>query len=244
MKRTSDNQDVYDQYIDAAVALVMEEHAAAMRSGMMAEPPTEPVPPALHERCEKLIQKRSAKARRKAALQVFFGVTRKIAIIALVSLSIGSVLFMTVDAIRRPVISFFLGQHDEYVLITGQDQEDATTNPVSPDQNDPLKGLLPEGYVLESCNTDSDGYLDAYYFNENGEEIDYSIMPSRTAIQVDDEDAASTRQIKIGDYDAILIEKNGYTLIWLNHTTKTVHYLSASTLTADEIVQLAETIVQ
>ena len=61
-------------------------------------------------------------------------------------------------------------------------------------------------------------------------------------LRVDDERADFTMKLKILSHEALLIEKNGYQLVWFDEASSRLYQLSANTLMQEEIVELAKNI--
>ena len=92
---------------EAAVSVFMDQYAAALDAGIdkkMADCADMAFPPELDRRCRALIQQAHKKQKhKKAALRVL----RSAAVVAIVLISLCSVLFVSVEAFRIPVENFF-----------------------------------------------------------------------------------------------------------------------------------------
>lgn len=241
MSKTTINEKIYEQYVEAATALIMEQYAVAMRENICNEPQNEEaveVPDVLDKKCRKLIRRKLAKERRKRAgkkLLQFAGFAAA-AIIAV--FGIGGILFATVDAVRAPIINFFIGQKDGYIEFRCAEERDW----VFGDSEDPLAGLLPDGYALILLDNSHYGSLTARYKNVWGDMVTFNVYADQSLLQVDNELAAKTEKVQILSHDGFLIEKDSYQLVWLDSDEGKLFQLTASAMSREEIIALAENI--
>lgn len=61
-------------------------------------------------------------------------------------------------------------------------------------------------------------------------------------LRVDAERAEFTTKLRILSHEALLIEKDGYQLVWFDEDTSRLYQLSASALTREEVIALAKNI--
>lgn len=243
MNKTTINEKIYEQYAEAATALVMEQYAIAMRESICAEPQCEEavnVPDALNKKCRRLIHRRLAKERRKHAGKKLLRFAGCAAAAIIAVFGIGGILFTTVDAVRVPIINLFIDQKDEYIDFFYEKDNDSA----SALSEDPLAGLLPKDYTQIQCNRGSFRNVTIYYKNPQGDTVSLNIHPNPTSLQIDNENAAKTEKVQILSCDGTLIEKNGLQLIWMSSDKQTLFHLSASAMERDEFIALAENIVR
>ena len=154
------------------------------------------------------------------------------------------ILFTTVEAVRAPIIRFFIAQKEGHLEITNSGKETDTrtlTNTADfAEMNARLAKLLPEGYVQTDENVSSMGNTMATYVNSEGGRIVFSIKPQQRTFHFDTEETASTEKMKIGTYDAILVAKNGYRLIWFDAANNVLYQLITDALSKDEIISIAD----
>lgn len=231
---------------DAAVSVFMEQYAKALDAGIdkkMEECAEDVFPPELEKRCRALIQREYAKEqsrkRRKSALRVL----RSAAVVAVALLSLCSVLFMTVEAFRLPVINFFVQKTERYWQISGQENADMIPEVFNPE--DPLSGVIPDEFVLTNTLGSWDGgRLSVDYVNANGATISFLATQAMDNIEIDTEDASAKPHTVLG-YNAIkAVEKDYIRITWLDEEKSKVFTLLA-TNTSEEIIEIyAETVAE
>lgn len=246
MSELNIKQEKYDRYIDSTVDLFMEcyddvlteeirKEVAALEKQEVA------FPGSLDERCLTLIKKECARHRRKQSLKAVAKGLRYAAVIAVALLSLSSLLFMTVEAIRIPIINFFVERSDGHWKITGEEEETQNNGVESIDLTNPLAGLIPEEYELIALSGDLSNELIVVYASKLGGEIFLSMGPSDSSVQLDMEDAELSYECEIGGCEAVLAEENDTVrLVWIHKDASMLITISSNTLTDTDIVLLAE----
>lgn len=240
MSKRSIDKHVYEQYVDAAVALFMEHYTASLTDTVLAQecgPAT--YPESLDHRCMKAIRKECAKHQRmeigKGAKKVF----KSAAVILIALLSMSSILFMTVEAFRIPVINFFIEQGDGFWVITGKSEDESANSDFDP--NDPLAGLLPEGYEVTATEGDKRNVKRYYYQNYNDGKITLWFLENIVDMTVDSEDASKSEKCYVAHYEGILVTKDGFVqLAWFDQLSQKSYLLSSNTLDGDALLRIAE----
>lgn len=246
-KRNIDKQ-VYEQYVDATVALFMEHYAAALGDAtMQTQTPAQTCSEMLDLRCMTAIRKACAKRRTRAFWKGTKKVLSSAAIVLVALLSLSSLLFMTAEAFRVPVINFFIEQGDGFWAITGKSDEDpidpATTDEFDP--NDPLAGLLPEGYTFSYAKQSINGSTTLTYKNANGDRLILLIRLGISHLSIDREDASISQKCKVAEYEGVFVVKDGFAqLAWVNSEKSTSYLLNADALDEDILVMIAEKMMQ
>ncbi len=237
------NEEIYEQYVEAASALVMEQYAVTMREKLIsAEDDAEAVavPKELNTRCRKLVQKKLAKQRRKRARKILLRFSGVAAAVIIALFGIGGILFTTVDAVRQPIMSLFIEQKKGHVEITTAGQSIEANSNIS---EITLAGLVPDGYKLTMYNAGYSGHVDAFYMDPRSERLSIGVGPDFNAvIDIDTEGATSVETIRILSFDALLVEKNGYQLVWLDTESHLLFHIHATALSREEVIKLAEEI--
>ena len=110
MKNFKIDQTVYEKYVDATVEFFMECYSGTLSSAIQeelkdGENQDVVFPKELDKRCQTLIKKECAKQRMKQTAKNVIKGLRYAAIFAVVMLSFTSLLFMTVEAVRIPIIN-------------------------------------------------------------------------------------------------------------------------------------------
>lgn len=248
MGKHSIDKQVYEQYVDAAVALFMEHYAAALSEELeQTDSPVKACPEALDQRCMALIRKTCAKQRRQA----FWAGTKKVlhsaAMLVMALLSLSSILFMTVEAFRVPVINYFIEQDDGFWAITGRKADDPVTPTTADafDPDDPLAGLLPEGYALVDVKKGENGKSIATYKNGQGNRVFLWIRPNTSDVTVNSENASASRKCMIAGYDGVYVERDNMTqLVWVDKAENATYMLNADAMDEKQLIALAEKIFE
>lgn len=250
MNRFNINKEVYERYVDASVALFMECYANVLLQNVSiddntSDETTDEFPNELDKRCMKMIKKECARRNRQAIIKSATKVLRSVAVITMAILALSSLLFMTVEAVRVPIINFYIEQKDGYWEITGQggnDQNNDITNSPKPfDKTNPLSEFLPKDYSLVQVIGDTANQLIAIYENSAGQQVFFSTVPYDGSIQLDTEDAEFSEQCQILEHEAVLVVKNGTTrLVWIHEGASILFTVIADELPTDDITAIAE----
>ena len=229
---------------DAAVSVVMEQYAKALDAGInkkMEDCAEEVFPEELDKRCRALIQQEYRKAQNRKRRASALRVLRSAAIVAVVMLSLCSVLFVTVDAFRIPVMNFFIEKTDRYQQLSAKTNEDRVFE--SFNEANPLDGIIPDGFALVNISgTLEDGNLVAKYSNDNSATIIFFVDHSIGKLQIDDEDAFVSES-KVAGHDAKLyVEGDSVRLVWLDENISCACYFYATKVSQEAVVCFAEAI--
>lgn len=229
-------KEIQERFADSAVAMFMEQYMTEIAevADENAEDDSIEISEEFDRRGRKLIKKGLAKKQRQHAAKKLLRVAKVAVITIFILLGTFAILFTTVEAIRVPIINFFLEQKEEYLEITGRDDNTVI-------YGNPLEGLLPAEYELELCDIASSENTLVEYINEQGNYIIFFSGPSTGTLHADNEDAI-TEHISISNREAILICKNGYKLIWSNSDGSKLYQLETDALTREEIIAIAEKI--
>ena len=231
---------------DAAVSVFMEQYAKALDAGIdkkMEECAEDVFPPELEKRCRALIQQEYAKERsrkrRKSALRIL----RSAAVIAVALLSLCSVLFMTVEAFRLPVMNFFVQKTDRYWQISKQENANQIPDVFNPE--DPLRNVIPDEYVLTSLiGSWEEGHITAEYNNQNNSGIILIISPNAGNAQVDAEDASATPYKVLLHNGVKSVEKERIRITWIDEENNKFITLYATNISENMVEIYAETIAE
>lgn len=231
---------------DAAVSVFMEQYAKVLDAGIdkkMEECAEDVFPPELEKRCRALIQQEYAKERsrkrRKSALRIL----RSAAVIAVALLSLCSVLFMTVEAFRLPVMNFFVQKTDRYWQISKQENANQIPDVFNPE--DPLRNVIPDEYVLTSLiGSWEEGHITAEYNNQNNSGIILIISPNAGNAQVDAEDASATPYKVLLHNGVKSVEKERIRITWIDEENNKFITLYATNISENMVEIYAETIAE
>ena len=227
-------QDVYEAYVDASVALLMQRYCdildenIAGTDGSSAEGESAAFPKALDDRCRSLI-KRTMKRRKFRQAMRYAGKTAfSLCCAVIVSLALLSVLFVTVEAVRLPLINLWITHSpNNYLEINGTHTGEEVFIEEAFDPADPLRYMLPPEYQLTMQNGATLTDFTALYADPNENTIYIHSCSIQAVSGIDMEGVDSIQEFHIFNCDAILVtegettrmmitdEENGaiYTLI-------------------------------
>lgn len=249
MDKRKINQDVYEKYVDASVALFMEYYCATLSEDIHQEidkMKTENIefPDALDARCRATIKKECATRKRKQCLKSCVKGLRYVASVAIVLLALASILFVSVEAIRVPIINYYISLGGEYLEI-------GVPSSTTPNQikeinwKDPLDGLIPDDYNLFLRDENQLGVVIIIYSNQNDDYIHFSIDPLDAVTRIDTENAQKTCEFQCSGQNAVLVEKDGViTVAWGQESLGKSFSIRSSALTESEIIIIAESFIQ
>lgn len=231
---------------DAAAFVIMEQYAKALNAGInkrMEDCAEEDFPEELDKRCRALIAQASRKSqnkkRRKSALRVL----RSAAVVVLVMLSLCSVLFVSVDAFRIPVMNFFIEKTDRYWQMTADPEED--TIPVRYDTENPLDGIIADIFELTSLSGSVEsGDLMAKYNDGDNVEITLLANFSFGNTQIDGEDSIITDTKVAGHAGQLYVKGDSIRLIWLDENVSRAFSICAVNVSEETVTYIAEEFAQ
>ena len=245
MNKLAIDNDVYERYIDATVALFMEYYSVvflpeSIHMELDDEHNEFTFPTELDNRCRLLIRRECTRYRLKRNIKSITKGLQYVAVFAVAILSLFSLLFMTVEAVRIPIINYYIEQFDGHWEISGQETSEAQPNNDGIDIQNPLHGLIPNEYQLTILEGDSLADLTAIYENAEGKWICLSGMPGDSWVAVDSENAQLSQRCQINGYDALLVVKDGVNLTWIYEETSIIFSVFADDLTETEVISIAE----
>lgn len=231
---------VYEKFVDASTALMLEYYSAHHEEPLSALPEDGiEFPAALDARCRADLQAAVKKHRRKNCARRTLKIFGSVACAFLVTLGLASMLIMSVDAFRIPVLNYLASRSDQYVQIT--DQNKVVSTPIPFDFDDPLNGLLPEGYTLTMSNrSETHSTLMAIYDASETESVLFDISSTGAVSRFDAEGAQEYREFTLNGYDAILIVKDPcVTVIWINEELHHVYTIITNAMDKEQTLDLA-----
>ena len=241
-------EKILDEYEDATLKLLMDEYAEAdgerlWREFQEAEEKGEvrDVPEELDKKCQKIIKDSFAKKRWRESVRQGLCKTGKVAIIVLAMLTLSSTLVLSVDAIRYPVINFFLQNSDRYTAIT-MNEENAEVSEATESIHENIAHIIPEGYELTREEITNLGYAYLRYANAAGDKISIDIGSNLGQVYVDTEDAKVT-DIDINGLAGLCVEKDGLRVIWLDDTADILYDVYASNLSETDFWKIVYALV-
>lgn len=244
-------QKLLEQYDDAAFALLMDEYTEEEGARLMAEfeaaqaaGQVPQMPAELDEQCRRMIRRDRAKKRGKQAARSFRKVAVKAAVAVLMFIGLMTTVVMSVDALRVPVLNFFIEHTEKFSVIDlTQDKNQPTTDPDATEYptGDSLMQFIPAGYESVYYYDDG-GLINSGYQNQDGSTIYFDMMPGTAMYQFDTENATYD-YIVIGGLDIILVEKEDFQAIWTNTDQSIIFSITASDLSRNEVIDLLTEII-
>lgn len=238
---------VYERYMDASIELFMECYAETISVASSTDI-REQESPQLNEKCKALIK---ATHRRQKLLGFTRGIRRVLksaAVLAIAFLSLSSVLFVTVEAVRTPILNFYIKQNDGNWQLSGIPFDFNTDNPENAalpkgfNAKDPLGSLLPDDFRINSVEGDLTDGLDAAYYNDKNNFVIIRCLRAESGYHINT-DNAEVERIKISGYDAVLSMRedcNSPTLVWYNSDQNMLLTLKTDYFSKEELINIAE----
>lgn len=241
MDKRKIDQEVYDRYVDASVALFMEYYCASMSEKMEKMQAADAAfPETLDARCKRTIRKECAARKRRQFLKSAVKGLRYAAIFAVVLITLSSVLFVSVEAIRVPIINYYITLHSDHLEIS-QPQDPPLESPELINWYDPLDGLLPSGFVLKKVRYYADIEAVALYKdNANNRSVFLTVSPLHAVINVDTENAQEIRDIRINGNNCIFVLKGSrISIVWIDEVEERVYIIITIGLSETEAAGIA-----
>lgn len=247
MMKDERRQRLLDQYEDAALQLLMDEYAEAEGERLLKEfeeaerrGEVEDIPEELDQKCRQIIHRSFAAKKRKDRAANFGKMLGKVAVVVLLLTGFSTTLVLSVEAFRIPILNYLIKHDIRFsTLLFFDDNQDPKEDPL---ESIDVEDCVPADYVLQSKTRNPDGSL--IYLFENAEgDISVQITP---CIGMLNYDAEKAKQIptKVNDCEAILIDGEGYRIIWLNAEQKLVFDVTTNGVNESEfwkvVYRLAE----
>lgn len=249
MDRRKIDQNIHDHCLDACVALFMEYYCVALSENIRKELDviqieTSDFPNELDTRCRTVIKKEYALRKRKKCIQSFAKGLRYVAGVCVVLLALGSVLFMSVEAIRVPIINYYISFNEKYLEIGPSSSINSnSTNKIN--WNDPLKGLIPDEYALTIQEKYSPENTVTIYKNANDDCVLFVSDSINSIKRIDSEGAQKVSELMCHGYPAVLIKKNEViTIVWGIEALGQSFSIRSSAFTESEMIALAEAFIE
>ena len=216
--RQEKQEDVYEAYVDASVALFMQYYCDILDEGianiddLSAEGERIAFPEDLDKRCRSLIKRTVKRKKVRQAMRYAGKAFRSVCRVAVACLALMSLLFVTVEAVRIPIISYFI-EHSENSFFefgtydsSGEDGTDEIF-----DLTDPLRGIIPREYQITMQEGLIISNFTVIYSDSNNNSIYLSAQPINSISGVDLDGADSIQEFKLYNCDAVLVTENGTT---------------------------------
>jgi len=234
---------VQEKYLDVAAELFMTHYAAILEEtiGEDADLGNEEFPPELDQRCRNLIQVHIRQQRKQMRRRLTLATLRNVAVVMLILVSTFTILFYNVEAVRVPVMNFFIEKFDTHWEITYSPPDDMSSE-FNPDN--PLQSILPEDFDLLSVDNSWEvGMVVADYANSKKQSVHCYIVPTGGTIILDTEDADVTTFSLNGNEAIMTVEQNIVQINWNDWNAGICFTLVTENIDSDTTLSYAEEIV-
>ncbi len=235
-----ERQHFLAEYDEALMELLMQENAEAegealweaFQKAKESEALPE-FPKDLDQSCRKMIRSASEQQARTVFLKRMGIGMKRAAVFALIFLCLASTAVMSVDAIRIPVMNFFVMNKERYsVIYFGDDVPQENENDLSLEEQ-LLQIRPPKGYQILTHDSFKDSSTYLVYIDENKTKMNISFYLAKGLIHLDSEDVVEI-ETKINDFDAIFIKKKGLRIVWYDSQRGGIFDIRADDLSEDE----------
>lgn len=240
----NEKEQLYEQYEDALLALLMNEVAEAEgaewieKNKQLRSDPNAAVPEIVTERCKKTIMKQGRKARRRNMAHGFARILGRVAVVALISLLLFVGVLAVSETARVNTLNFVIDHIDVGTIFRfGGNQVTQRLN---------LEQVwMPEGFALVSSSEGN--YISSYiYQNDTGDEISietYRYADVTGGLVIDTENAEVTYPV-IGDTEVMLSYKaNEYQAVWPASDGENFIVIVARNVPYEDVLQIAESLI-
>lgn len=239
------SEETREKLEDATLSVFMDQYAKALDAGvdsLMEDCAEDTFPPELDQRIRKLIAKESAKERNKKRRKTALRMLRSAAAAIVLLLGACSVLFVTVEAFRIPVMNFFMEKTNLYWEISTGDGE--TKEPETFNEENPLEGILSQEFELVFLDGSLEsGNLIADYSSDKEASVSLYINFATGNNQTDTENAAASK-FKLAGQDAVIsIEGEVVRITWINYDIAKVFSLRTVNVDENEAIDIAANLV-
>ena len=221
-----------DEYAEREGERLWQEYQEANERGEVPEISEE-----LDKKCKDLIYSSFRKEKRKQAISHFARSVSRIAACLCIILFCSSVVVLSVDAFRIPVINFFLNIENRYSSLSFD--EEISTDASRIDKLKQLSSIaIPTEYNLIIQEIYESGSAFICYQNDCNEKITILVNPADGEFNYDTENATQT-EMELCGHEAFFVEKDGFRVIWLNAEEDLIYELFANGMDIDSFWKLA-----
>ena len=234
--------NVYENFVDASTALMLEFYSAHHQEPLSALPEADrEFPAALDALCRKDIRTSFARHQRQKVLRSTMKVAAGVLCALLVTIGLASTLILSIDAIREPFFYYYMTQTDKYTQFSSPSQNVSIPSaPFHPE--DPLHGALPSGYTL-SFSEVYPTMVYTKYTHPDGKEIKLDFFVLENTTSKFDTENAQTVSLFIGteSHEALMIIKgNVITVVWAHEERNALCSIIATDLSDADVLLMAE----
>lgn len=239
--------ELLDQYDDVTFALLMDEYAeeegARLRKEFeeaQAAGEVSDTSDALDEKCLQMIHRDFAKKRGKENVRKIIRMTSKVAVAVMVFFGVAATTIMSVDAFRVPVLNYLIEHQEFFSVLNFSGVQDDTYNIDT--ANDPIIGILPDGYVTEYFYI-VDNMVSSGYSTPQGATFIFDMSPADAEHRFDTENS-ECNYVSINDHEVLLINKDGLRAVWINADNTIVFSIISTDMPQDRFIDIISSILQ
>ena len=255
-------EELMEKYEDALFELLMDEVAemegekAIQLNEKLNSDPQYAVPGSVRKRCEKAIRSSLAKQGHRRAGKSAFKVFQRVSAAAMTAMLLFTTAFAVSEPVRRWSLNALLTINEEFGEIRFTEDRTAQTPPPADSDLEYHYNIgleyVPEGYEVADGRVFSTGNSSVTYTDQSEHEIQVSVRQfSSSGVYHFDTEDADVQSVQIQGNDALLITKpvegtgeiESYTersVIWTDSVQQLLINVRASSLTEEEILQVAE----
>lgn len=237
-------QQLWAQYEEAAMMLLMEEYAEADGARLLEQYAEDEkkgqisaMPSGLEEACIRRIQDRFSRQNRRNRLRRFFGGLRNAAVWGLSLLGLLAALVFFTDSIRVPLLNFFLnrGVSSPTLQAPPSGGREALIRE--------LKAALDGEYALLVEEGDESGDVFLLFQNQDQDILSLNISRSDGQVLVDTEDARSDTAEIHGIRVYLILDQEECRMLWVSEEEEQLYDLYAVGMEGDGFRALAHRIL-
>ena len=214
---------------------IVKEYEEAKKNNTLPE-----MPEPLDAKCRELIDEAFGCTKRRTWAKRVGTAIAKAAMVVLILLGLSTVMVLSVDAFRVPVLNFLMDAGGKYATVTSNDifsTEDDSVDKIISRFNE----FIPYGYDLVSCVSSNMKYAAAY--QDSDQHVIFLARDAEECIPNVDAEGIEFVSLDFGEYPAVFSEEKGYRLIWLDTRSNAVYTLFATGLTADAFWEFAYSLI-
>lgn len=237
-------KDLIDEYEEAALKLLLDEYAEVDGERLMQEyeeaeknGQVEDVPEDLDKKCRHIIQESFAKKAREKQIKKSIRVLGRVAVLVLVLMGIAATTVLSVDALRVPVLNYFLQHSTRYSSITLNAQNETDYANIE-NIKECLSYCVPEQYELTSENISNHNTMEFLYQDRDKHTISLMVAFESGQVSIDDENV-EMESVTLNGKEAFFVDKDGLQLIWSDAEKNMSYNLYADALDQDVFWKIA-----
>ena len=163
----------------------------------------------------------------------------KTAAIVLVLLLVPTVIVLSVEAFRVPVLNFIIDRGERFATITFDSS--MITESVQEQYFKQFEHSLPEGYTIIQSSIDASSAI-VYSTTQDGDVLLFSILDTGSTISID-ADTLDYTEVSIGEQQVMFSDSDGLDLIWLDEKNNSICNIYASGIDVNTFWEIAASLI-